>query len=606
MAEESKRLSLIPIAFFACFFLHVWLFVRPHLIYHCYAPPGLLPSFAAGWRFLRDRLTMPGGLAEYVGALLSQTLSVSWAGALSLAAVALALFACTDALLARAGAGRTMRLTAYAPPLVVLAVVNRYGAPLTLSLALATALALALAHGRVTRRGGAAWTVVLFAPTACAAYVVAGGHVLVLLALTAVHQAFTLRRPVRAVLCLVVGVATCWVVARVAFPLAPRDQWLRLLPSHRPTEIATGSVAATVALLVPLVSLLITVAWRSGAREPAAPRRPRLALSTQAWLVSLATIATLALSHHAGRRCVARIAFHAQRGDWPALVQTARGFATKDIAPLCVFDINRALCHTGRLGEEMFAFPQSPEWFLLSDHQDRMSWLMFVRIADLCLDLGYVNLAEKDAAETLENAGPTAWALQTLATASIVKGCDETARVYLNALRRDLVAGRMADDMLERLDADPALATDRGIARIRRHMPASAGELKNLGEQPLHVLLEHDPTNRTAFEYLMAMYSVEGRVHKIVENAGRMRDLGYKHLPIHYEEAIVIHLTDTGDEVDLHGYLLRRDTVEAWRDFRETLKQHGGITKDAWRALAPRFGRSYFFYYTFNASGVWS
>ena len=86
---------------------------------------------------------------------------------------------------------------------------------------------------------------------------------------------------------------------------------------------------------------------------------------------------------------------------------------------------------------------------------------------DLLLELGRVNEAEHVALEMLEDA-PCGGTLKRLALVKLIKGQTAAARVVLQVLRDDLVWGRWADEYLHRLAADPTLAGDDEIQRMRR------------------------------------------------------------------------------------------------------------------------------------------
>ena len=100
-------------------------------------------------------------------------------------------------------------------------------------------------------------------------------------------------------------------------------------------------------------------------------------------------------------------------------------------------DILRALYHTGRLPYDMFRFPLVPEALLLT-HEKRESDLTQWKLSDMFLELGHVNMAQKLASELVATKGHLGAGLEELAWISIIKGQPATARVYLEALKRDL------------------------------------------------------------------------------------------------------------------------------------------------------------------------
>jgi hypothetical protein len=129
--------------------------------------------------------------------------------------------------------------------------------------------------------------------------------------------------------------------------------------------------------------------------------------------------------------------------------------------------VNLALYHTGRLSQDMFAYLQHSEALILTgeDHSV-LHWHKF----DTLLDLGLMNLAEKDLTECLETFGAQPMILQRLALANLVKGKIGAARIYLGALQKTLFFSTWARDYLSRLDGDPTLARDPQIQQQRAHL----------------------------------------------------------------------------------------------------------------------------------------
>ncbi|MCC7262598.1 MAG: hypothetical protein IT369_08775, partial [Candidatus Latescibacteria bacterium] len=65
------------VLFFAVYYLYIYLQVDPRLLYQAQEP-----VFFQGWPFCREFLGYPGGVVEYLAALLSQFFCFPWAGAL--------------------------------------------------------------------------------------------------------------------------------------------------------------------------------------------------------------------------------------------------------------------------------------------------------------------------------------------------------------------------------------------------------------------------------------------------------------------------------------------------------------------------------------------
>jgi hypothetical protein len=107
-----------------------------------------------------------------------------------------------------------------------------------------------------------------------------------------------------------------------------------------------------------------------------------------------------------------------------------------------------------------------------------------------------------------------------------------------------------------------------------------------------------------AFEYLMAHYLLNWELDKFIENLPRLDDFGYKEIPRHYQEAIVLYTSQTGKYIDLGGRQIDQETIDQYNE----LIRIGKLLDDkdaARKVLAPVFGRTYFYYYVFGISGIW-
>jgi hypothetical protein len=139
---------------------------------------------------------------------------------------------------------------------------------------------------------------------------------------------------------------------------------------------------------------------------------------------------------------------------------------------------------------------------------------------------------------------------------------------------------------------------DKNFRQIRQNMilddyvfPAdhSPDELK--------VLLERNPKNRMAFEYLMAFYLLECNVGEIVANIGRLADFNYTRIPRHYEEALVFYVMITGKhDFDLGSLKVSVNTLQRFQDYHTILARYNGDRDAARPELLRKYGNTFWFY----------
>ncbi len=294
----------------------------------------------------------------------------------------------------------------------------------------------------------------------------------------------------------------------------------------------------------------------------------------------------------------------ARQKQWSEVLDVAKRLPKTIHSIYCNHDINRALYHTGRLGADMFCFPQDHHALLLT-HEAEESSMTQLKMCDTFMELGNVDYAEKLASEFLVDRGATGMVLEKLAWINIIKQQESTAQVYLNALKKDLVYRHRADAMLSALkygfEAHEA-------AFIRQHKSNRRsnrdGRLNQESiEEMLTGLLRHNPQNRMAFEYLMACYLLAGQLEKMVANIEHLDDLTYQDVPILYEEAMLIYHASRSQQLNLNKLNIKRETFDRFTRFVKLCNSMQGPNRqDILQQLIREFGTSYFFYYRFTVS----
>jgi hypothetical protein len=312
-------------------------------------------------------------------------------------------------------------------------------------------------------------------------------------------------------------------------------------------------------------------------------------------------------------RTIARTVYHVYNRNWNAVLHenTAalfRGFPRKAgaLQAFMVHAVDRALCNTGRLGNDIFTFPQavfSYDPLLMLKTTLKNGHVNWVMVLDLAMDLGMVNTAEKIAGEIMENMGPYPEIVYRRALIQIAKGNREAADVYLKKLsgmpffrkeaRRLLAAGN-----------DALLLSEPRIATMRANMDKADYFLFATSEEStLKHLLQSNPGNKAAYDYLMTFCLLTGQLDGISALAPAASLFGYSELPRNWEEALCVHQAAKAPEreVEVSFYGIRPETVDRFNMFAQSYRQ---LLNDptASDKLAPAFGESYFYFSIFRHS----
>jgi len=617
------------VLFFALFYLYFWWVIDPRLIHHTL---GVFTrysnfNFLIGWSFFQEHLTRPGGLVEYAARFCSQLYCFGWAGALIVTAVAWCTCVCMDVLTRLAGGPRGMVLR-YAPAVVLLMIYSTYEPPLAIGLALVLVLSCFVLYLKLEPKGVVKpMGVVLLA---CAVlYYAAGAASLLFPMLVVVYESLVRRRILSAGAAVVSGLGVPWLVGMMFSGLSVQMAYMRFGLRDPGVTLDKWPYALVLYLLFPL-ALVVAVLWRAvlawkntdpperALGEITLPKREKVfrflwmygKWTAQMTFVLLTAGACTWLTLNTRARLVLEIDYHVRHEEWAKALEVAGKIPRDEYNFHCSKNILLSLHHTGRLGDEMFCYPQSRHGGLLTPvhsipgiHRNHTTWL---QQSWFLLDLGQVNLAERNAYEALENTGNLPAILKHLAIIHIVKDQGETAKLFLNSLSRNPFHYREAREMLRRLEEDPRLEGDSRVRELR----SVALDKDNAGrpltgiEDILLPLLARNKHNKMAFEALMAFYLRAARPDKVMANIRRLDDFSYKRIPRHYQEAILVHIGLTGKTTGVPWDKMDRKISRRYEEFCE-LRRKTVDDKDLVRqCIAAGFGDTFFFYFAHGVSGL--
>ncbi len=641
--------AIQSLAFFVLFYLYLWLYVDLRLIYYSAGMITEFPAFFRGWEFFRGFTLYPGGPGEYLAAFLAQFFYYSWSAALVATLQAWLICLCAGYFL-RAIKASSLHLLRFIIPILLLVICSQCTYHFAATTTILAALLFVCLYLGLTRPRNLAITqeqhrddnpaarslcaVTLFLALSVILYYIAGAAYLLFAVLCAVHELLAGRRRLAGLYLLsaaaipyIEGVLIFGVSINRAFTESLPSSWKIDLFKSRRTPV-TGTHAVYVIVGVCVFALGLWRLFRGRARpaektaKPKPGKRPKgrtrgksfnpfaAVLSRQArsgafkWFVESLIMFGIAgaaafFSNNSERKTMLEIHYYTCRRMWPEVLHAAGHRSTSYSA---INAVNRALYHTGRLGSEMFAYPQHPDALLLTG-EDRV--LVYWHKFDTQLDLGLINMAQKNLTECMEVYGEHPLILKRLALINMVKGNIGAARIYLRALSKTLFEADWARRYLAVLDADSELSADKNIGQLRSvALKKDHSTVFLPAELAFLTLLEENSKNRMAFEYLMALYMLGKQVDKVAGSFKRIGEFGGKEFPRHYQEAICIYAYSTGKPVYLEGRTIDTQVRKEIEEFSRIFNSLGKNKQAAVGPLARDFGGTYFFYHLFGFSGV--
>ena len=627
------RIKQVPhnLVFFLFGAAYIWLVIEPNLIYNCFGT--ILPDapiFVTGWPFLENSLSLPGGFVLYISGFLSEGYYYSWLGTVIIVLSALFLSELSRRHLVAAGYTRATILASF-PAILLFLIYSRFKHPLPACLTVSMGLLCSLVFERLPLRRSVVRAAVFCLMAAVVFWLTGAGGLLIFSLMTVIYGIFVHRDWLLPVLVVPASFAIIWSLAQYLFLIPPQQAFLVLTPFSPivTTGMKTFSKVLVIILysFVPLSVLSLSlgkkVFGKSGQirekhSKPARRQKTQTATGQKNLFVTILK-KSIVLAIPIGAMAVGLYFSHDQmskpfvltndyylRKQWDKILELAPSLPKGKSNVYFHHDVIRALYHTGRLPYDLFNFPQTPYGLLLT-HEKKASYLTQFKLCDVFLELGQVNMAERMASEILAARNHSGIAVEKLAWINIIKNQNSTARIYLNALKKDLIFRGTAEALLRAMDNNFTPDQKAYIDRVRSvmHQKEYAETGKDSIEKMLVGLLAENPRNKMAFEYLMTCYLLTGQVDKIAANMEQLDGLGYEAIPVLYEEAVLIYYGSQGRKIDLNKFNIKPQTIQRYTMFlqlRNSMQAHN--RQAVLNRLILEFGRSYFFYFTFRSVGL--
>lgn len=627
LQNKLFRLYGAPLFFFSCYVLFILFYINPAVIYSSngmninkYVSIMHTPETTAFTdllfrpryileltpEYLRDVVIAPGGWARFAVTLGIYACHYPIAGAMTITALAFLFYWLFPLFIQGIGVRRPSFLR-FVPAFFILTICAWYEMSYFAFLVpVAGSLALAVFYQRLqTTRvlNATLWTSALFW---IAWYLLQWGGALLLLWII-IHEFFNGKRTVIPVVISAAGNAILFFCIETWFiPLKMAIRWSDFMILSGLPFIVIG--------FFPLTAIILAVFNRLW-REPEGGMKTISPIIRVSLLVcGTAAAVTWLYSEPVNRdtRIIARTAYHVKNGRWEKILceNTSPFFADfpEKSGPLQIFmvhTVNHALCQSGQMGDKLFAFPQamfSYDPLLMLQSMSVQAYVNWFVVLDLAMDLGMVNTAEKIAAELMENMGPYPDIIYRRALVQIAKGNVDAASVYLKKLTVMPFYRGEAKRLLSMIGDNVAHISESRIATMRANMDTVDYFLDNnlSFEAICEYLLQSNPNNKIAYDYLMSYYLLYLKLDRLAVYASNAPRFGYTVLPRYWEEGLFFFQSVNPQRTSNHSFpALQPEASERFNDFTDVW---GKIKDDPDVAskLADSFGDSYYYYSLFK------
>lgn len=594
---KTQRLIVYPL-FFAVIYFYVCFRIDPALIYL-----NQDPIFYLGRPFFLKFLLFPGGVADYVAALMAQSFVFTWAGSLVITLLLLGILIQQRLIFKTPSLFGFMHLL---PVVFLLFLISSYSFPLSVTVGFLAALAFfylysALKSAHWTIRSG----VFLFLSTVL--FWIAGGMFFLFVVLCLISEWFQSKRSaISRILILMIFSAYAtilpWLGREFVFMVTLRNAYFHPIPA----ELKLLELIALILLIfsVPVMFVMSkSLGKQDQGQQPLSDRlfarvvgeRSLILMPLKGLLFLLASGLILYFGFNSGKHAQLRVDYFAKHRQWDKVLQAATRCSVHD--GWVLYQINRALYHSGRLCESIFYYPQIRGVMGLFVPRP-MQYKAAIINSDLFFELGHINEAKRWAHEAISQTGESPWAFKRLFETSLISDELEMADAYLTQLKKNLVLRRWAHSQSILIENSEAAARTEWVQKARARMPLNDFIVKSTNTyMDIDFLSQDHPDNKMAFEYFMMSCLLRGKMGTFVNRLSLLKNLNYTRLPKHFEEAVVMYVAETKRQnIDLAGFQLSRKTVESFQDFVNTFNT-SKMNKTAARPELYRKFHDTFWYY---------
>lgn len=184
--------------------------------------------------------------------------------------------------------------------------------------------------------------------------------------------------------------------------------------------------------------------------------------------------------------------------------------------------------------------------------------------------------------------------MRRLVRVNIINAEYAVAEKYIGMLEKSLFHEQWGTSMRQYLNNEDHCLATPWIMKKRRLRPLSE-DLKSINdvEKTLQLLLERDPQNKAAFDYLNCWYLLGKDVDKFSRLCLSQPEIGLKQLPELYQQALLICYMQNPRAGIREKVTFNPEVVARFRQYNDEFEKNQGKG----HALQKVFGNTYWFYY---------
>ncbi len=215
--------------------------------------------------------------------------------------------------------------------------------------------------------------------------------------------------------------------------------------------------------------------------------------------------------------------------------------------------------------------------------------------------VGIINEAHRWAYESMVAQGYRPENIKLLVKTNLINGNYKIAENYIRILKKTMHYKGWAKKYEAMLYQPDLVRSDPELGEKLKLLPGKDFSISIKNPQTnLPLLLEANPYNKKAFEYLMAWFMLEKNIQGLVNEVGRIRGLSYSRIPRHIEEALLIYNIGTGMMPDLGTLKISQESIDRYRQYEIYIDPYAGTVSSGPKEIQKRNRDTFWFYFEFR------
>jgi len=566
----------------------IWLayFNRYHVLYY----QEQMQLFRFNGFYFHTYWIKPGGIAEYIGAFLTQFYFYPWLGAIIIALLLAGIYLLVDSIGRRNGIIEYLFAVLFIPILLLMTVLTYP----YFRLSYLIGLMVGLIGFRIYTAFKTSVRYLIGGLLLIVIYGIAAGNALFFFLLVLIFELFSgkgLHRYIYWVALAALAAIIPFLAYRFVYIVTLREAFFALTPVN---FIHPGISTVAAWLSIPV----IYACWRGLSGRTAGWKPALWKMIVSCVIVIGMCIGCMALANNRKAEVINGMAFSVQNNNWIRAIQLGDSYPFSN--SLISYFTNIALAESGELPYRMFYYDQPGPTGLFLKWQE--SYVTILYIGEAYYHLGLMQEAEHSAFEAMV-ANPVEHNSQTLRrliTASIVVRDTALFNKYIRLFDHTIFYRSWANRQRQYMTS--ALADSAYVIPETPQATWCNDFFINYGkpEYILNKILEKNPNHSLAFEYLMAWYML----NKDINSMKKCMDtyfyrFHYITIPTHYEEALLVYQALNPTTNVLAQYPISEKTIQRFNNY---IQEYSRVRSNPQLAkeLYQQFGKTYWFYYHFR------